>query len=203
MFTGIIEELGKVKAIQVLPDAIRLTIEGPLVVSDVNRGDSISVSGACLTAVEIEGKRFTADVMNETLRLTNLGDLKVGDKVNLERAAQLVADWCRRAAGRRRSRASSWVRWASSPMPSAPARPPGPTPSAASRCPPRPAPRSRQNRKLQRRHRQSVQHLLHPAPKQVPSHMCLQLSSNQLLQRRKFPQHFRSRQIVEPSVQRY
>ena len=86
MFTGIVEELGKVKAIDVLPDAIRLTIEGPLVVSDVNRGDSISVSGACLTAVEHDATSFTADVMQETLKLTCLDGVKVGDPVNLERA---------------------------------------------------------------------------------------------------------------------
>ena len=86
MFTGIIEELGSVKAIDVLPDAIRLTIEGPLVVSDVNRGDSISVSGACLTAVEHDATSFTADVMQETLKLTSLDGIKVGDPVNLERA---------------------------------------------------------------------------------------------------------------------
>ena len=86
MFTGIVEELGKVKAIEVLPDAIRLTIEGPLVVSDVNRGDSISVSGACLTAVDHDATSFTADVMQETLKLTSLDGIKVGDPVNLERA---------------------------------------------------------------------------------------------------------------------
>ena len=86
MFTGIIEELGTIKAIVEQPDAKRITIEGPLVTSDVSRGDSIAVSGACLTAIEIENGCFTADVMHETLRLTNLGDLKVGDRVNLERA---------------------------------------------------------------------------------------------------------------------
>jgi riboflavin synthase len=86
VFTGIIEELGTVKAIEEQPDAKRITIEGPVVTSDVSRGDSIAVCGACLTAVEIENGSFTADVMNETLRLTNLGDLKVGDRVNLERA---------------------------------------------------------------------------------------------------------------------
>jgi riboflavin synthase len=86
MFTGIIEELGRVAAIEEQPDAKRITFEGPLVTSDVSRGDSIAVCGACLTAVELENGRFTADVMNETLRLTNLGDLKVGDPVNLERA---------------------------------------------------------------------------------------------------------------------
>jgi len=86
MFTGIIEELGKVVAIEAQPDAKRITFEGATVTSDVSRGDSIAVCGACLTAVELEPGRFTADVMNETLRLTNLGDLAVGDPVNLERA---------------------------------------------------------------------------------------------------------------------
>lgn len=86
MFTGIVEELGKVKNIEILPDALRITIEGPLVVSDVNRGDSISVSGACLTAVEHDATSFTADVMQETLRKTSLDGVKVGDPVNLERA---------------------------------------------------------------------------------------------------------------------
>ncbi len=86
MFTGIIEELGRVAAIEEQPDAKRITFEGPLVTSDVARGDSIAVCGACLTAVEIENGKFTADVVNETLRLTNLGDLKAGDPVNLERA---------------------------------------------------------------------------------------------------------------------
>jgi riboflavin synthase len=86
MFTGIIEELGRVVSIEDQPDAKRITIEGPLVTSDVNRGDSIAVNGTCLTAVEIEPGYFTADVMHETLRLTSLGAAKVGDVVNLERA---------------------------------------------------------------------------------------------------------------------
>ena len=86
MFTGIVEELGKVKAIEIQPDALRITFEGPKVVSDVNRGDSISVSGACLTAIEHDATTFTADVMQETLRLTSLDGIKVGDPVNLERA---------------------------------------------------------------------------------------------------------------------
>ena len=86
MFTGIVEELGRVKAIEVQPDALRITIEGPLVVSDVKRGDSIAVSGTCLTAIEHDATSFTADVMQETLRLTSLDGIKVGDAVNLERA---------------------------------------------------------------------------------------------------------------------
>ncbi len=86
MFTGIIEELGKVVAIEEQPDAVRLTISGPLVTSDIKRGDSISCSGTCLTAIEIENGSFTADVMKETLRLTSLDGVKVGDRINLERA---------------------------------------------------------------------------------------------------------------------
>ena len=86
MFTGIVEELGRVKAIEVQPDALRLTIEGPVVVSDANRGDSIAVCGTCLTVVEHDETTFTADVMQETLNLTSLAGIKVGDPVNLERA---------------------------------------------------------------------------------------------------------------------
>jgi riboflavin synthase len=86
MFTGIIEELGKVVAIEPQADAIRLTIQGPTVASDLHRGDSIAVSGTCLTAVEFDENGFTADVMQETLNLTSLDGIKVGDPVNLERA---------------------------------------------------------------------------------------------------------------------
>lgn len=86
MFTGIVEELGRVKAIELQADALRLTIEGPLVVSDANRGDSIAVCGTCLTVVEHDATSFTADVMQETLDLTSLAGIKVGDPVNLERA---------------------------------------------------------------------------------------------------------------------
>ena len=86
MFTGIVEELGRVKAIEPQADALRLTIEGPLIVSDANRGDSIAVCGTCLTVVEHDATSFTADVMQETLNLTSLAGIKVGDPVNLERA---------------------------------------------------------------------------------------------------------------------
>ena len=86
MFTGIVEELGKVVAIQEQPDAVRITIHGPTVASDLHRGDSIAVSGTCLTAVEFDSNGFTADVMQETLNLTSLSGIKVGDPVNLERA---------------------------------------------------------------------------------------------------------------------
>lgn len=86
MFTGIIEELGKVTAIEKQPDAIRLTIGCSKVLSDLKRGDSISCSGTCLTAIEIDGNGFTADVMLETLKRSSLDGVQVGDVINLERA---------------------------------------------------------------------------------------------------------------------
>lgn len=86
MFTGIIEELGEVLAIEKQQDAIRLTIGANKVLSDLGRGDSIACSGTCLTAIEIDDKGFTADVMLETLKRSSLSEVKVGDPINLERA---------------------------------------------------------------------------------------------------------------------
>jgi len=88
MFTGIIEELGRVSAIEKQPDAIRLTISCGKVLSDLKRGDSISCSGTCLTAMEMDGTSFTADVMLETLKRSSLSEVKIGDVINLERAMQ-------------------------------------------------------------------------------------------------------------------
>ncbi len=85
MFTGIVEELGEVVAVEALVGAARLTVRGPQVAADAARGDSIAVNGACLTVVEADGKTFTADVMAETLRRTGLGTLAPGSPVNLER----------------------------------------------------------------------------------------------------------------------
>jgi riboflavin synthase len=90
MFTGIVEELGEVTSRDVLADAARLTIRGPVVTADAGHGDSIAVNGVCLTVVELPGDgQFTADVMAETLDRSNLGGLRVGSRVNLERAAAL------------------------------------------------------------------------------------------------------------------
>ncbi|MTB10233.1 MAG: riboflavin synthase, partial [Actinobacteria bacterium] len=90
MFTGIVEELGRVAAIQELPDnAIRITIEGPMVLSDANLGDSICVNGVCLTVAQQDGDEFTADVMSETINRTTIGDLIAGAQVNLERPVTL------------------------------------------------------------------------------------------------------------------
>jgi riboflavin synthase len=91
MFTGIVEELGRVAAIQALPDnAIRITIEGPTVLSDANLGDSICVNGVCLTVAEQNGDQFTADVMSETINRTTIGDVLAGSQVNLERPVTLA-----------------------------------------------------------------------------------------------------------------
>jgi riboflavin synthase len=86
MFTGIVEELGTVDGLEEQPDAVRLTVRGPLVSSDAGLGDSIAVNGCCLTVAERDGEAFTADVMRETLAKTSLGILRPGDRVNLERA---------------------------------------------------------------------------------------------------------------------
>lgn len=88
MFTGIVEELGEVTGRDVLSDAARLTIRGAVVTADAGHGDSIAVNGVCLTVAELlPGGQFTADVMGETLNRSNLGELQIGSRVNLERAA--------------------------------------------------------------------------------------------------------------------
>lgn len=93
MFTGIVEEMGTVVALEPgapTPDGegdARLRVRGPLAVSDARHGDSIAVSGVCLTVTDLPGDgTFAVDVMPETLRRTALGDLGPGDAVNLERA---------------------------------------------------------------------------------------------------------------------
>lgn len=87
MFTGIIEELGEVLALERTADAARLTVRAPLAVSDASHGDSISVSGVCLTVVDRTDDSFTADVMLQTLAMSTIGGLAEGHRVNLERAA--------------------------------------------------------------------------------------------------------------------
>lgn len=91
MFTGIIEELGEIVSFEPhrseQGDAWRLTVRGPLVVSDASHGDSIAVNGLCLTVVEQTTDAFTADVMQISVDMSTLGDRRAGDRVNLERAA--------------------------------------------------------------------------------------------------------------------
>lgn len=91
MFTGIVEALGRVSKIVTGSDSAQLTIESPGYFSDIKLGDSISVNGCCLTAVTNTSDLFTVDVMKQTLAITNTGNLKEGDTVNLEKA-MLVTD---------------------------------------------------------------------------------------------------------------
>lgn len=89
MFTGIVEELGEVVAVEELTDASRFRLRGPLVTQDARHGDSIAVNGVCLTVVDTADGEFTADVMAETLKRSSLGALVPGSRVNLERPMEL------------------------------------------------------------------------------------------------------------------
>ncbi len=89
MFTGIIEELGDVVELAATDDGARLTVRAPHAVSDAAHGDSISVSGVCLTVVDQGPDWFTADVMGVTLDMSTLGSLAAGARVNIERAMQV------------------------------------------------------------------------------------------------------------------
>ncbi|MBZ9594772.1 MULTISPECIES: riboflavin synthase [Streptomyces] len=89
MFTGIVEELGEVTAVEQLQEASRFRLRGPLVTQDAKHGDSIAVNGVCLTVVETADGEFTADVMQETLNRSSLGALTEGSRVNLERPMAL------------------------------------------------------------------------------------------------------------------
>lgn len=86
MFTGIIEEIGKVKSIRRGSRSVVLEIDAKKVIEDTKVGDSIATNGVCLTVTALGGSGFSADVMPETMNRTNLGNLKPGDRVNLERA---------------------------------------------------------------------------------------------------------------------
>ena len=86
MFTGLIEELGAVLAVRHGAGSSRLALDAPLVASGTRIGDSICINGVCLTVVTVAGHRLEFEAIAETLRRTNLGELRVGDRVNLERA---------------------------------------------------------------------------------------------------------------------
>lgn len=89
MFSGIIEETGRVAGLRRGRESLVLTVSARRVLEGTRAGDSIAVNGVCLTVTALDGDRFTADVMHETLRATTLGDLQPGDPVNLERALRL------------------------------------------------------------------------------------------------------------------
>ena len=88
MFTGIIEELGTVKAVEKHAASAILHIGCSKILSDIHLGDSIAVNGVCLTVTAFNGKGFSADVMHETLNRSSLGKLSPGSRVNLERAME-------------------------------------------------------------------------------------------------------------------
>ena len=87
MFTGLIEDLGTVASVERVPEGVRMSVRTRL--DGLTRGASIAVDGACLTAAEVGGGRFTADVSAETLARTTIGERKAGDRVNLERPLAL------------------------------------------------------------------------------------------------------------------
>jgi riboflavin synthase len=91
MFTGLIAELGTVAAISKGETSAVFTINAPALISEIKLGDSVAVNGVCLTATNISGNTFTADVMVQTLSLTSLSQIIAGSPVNLELAAQLNA----------------------------------------------------------------------------------------------------------------
>ncbi|PLS07228.1 riboflavin synthase [Neobacillus cucumis] len=86
MFTGIIEEIGKVAKIKRTANSYVLTIEAEKILQDIHLGDSIAVNGVCLTVTSFSGKQFSVDVMPETVKATSLNNVQTGTKVNLERA---------------------------------------------------------------------------------------------------------------------
>jgi riboflavin synthase len=88
MFTGIVEEIGRLRSVNPAEKSARMTLEARTVLEDIHLGDSIAVCGACLTVVSFDSGSFTVDISPETLRATTLGGLKSGDPVNLERAMQ-------------------------------------------------------------------------------------------------------------------
>ncbi|NCA18471.1 MAG: riboflavin synthase [Actinobacteria bacterium] len=89
MFTGLVQELGKVTDIKVGETSAMLTIEAPISVRGISKGDSVAINGVCLTAIAITDSTFAADVMVQTLRVTTLGKLVKGSPVNLELSARL------------------------------------------------------------------------------------------------------------------
>lgn len=126
MFTGIIEEIGKIKAIKHGSRSVILDIEATKVLEDTRVGDSIATNGVCLTVTAMGSGVFSADVMPETMSRSNLGGLKPGDRVNLERAlclnsrlgGHLVAghiDGTGRITGKIQDENAIWITVATSP----------------------------------------------------------------------------------------
>ena len=90
MFTGLVAELGTVRGLKRVQNSYHLTVAARKVLDNLKIGDSVAVNGVCLTVVVLGSGEFTADVMPETVRLSNLRDLRSGDRVNLERTLRLM-----------------------------------------------------------------------------------------------------------------
>jgi riboflavin synthase len=88
MFTGIVSELGRLAAVEATDGGARFSVDAPATCNGLTIGDSIAVNGVCLTAIAIEGDRFTVEAISETLQRTNLGDLKTDSFVDLERPVE-------------------------------------------------------------------------------------------------------------------
>lgn len=89
MFTGIVEELGTIRSLTPHATGARLEVAAQEVLQDVHVGDSIAVNGCCLTVVEVHSESYAVDAVEETLRVTSIGTLQPGDRVNLERSLKL------------------------------------------------------------------------------------------------------------------
>ena len=89
MFTGLVAELGSVQKLEQQASSYHLTVAAKKVLQNLKIGDSVAVNGVCLTVVRLDDSAFTADVMPETVRLTNIGELHAGDRVNLERTLRV------------------------------------------------------------------------------------------------------------------
>jgi riboflavin synthase len=89
MFTGIIEEIGKIKSIKPVSGSYRITVDAKIVTNDLKIDDSVSLNGACQTVIHKTESEFTVEAVEETLRKSTLGKFKPGNKINLERAMKL------------------------------------------------------------------------------------------------------------------
>lgn len=89
MFTGLIEEIGEIVGVEKTADGVRLTVRAAVALEGAQHGDSIAVSGVCLTVIDQSDDTFTADVMGQTLAMSTLDDVATGRRVNLERAAKV------------------------------------------------------------------------------------------------------------------
>ncbi len=89
MFTGLVEEVGTINSIKKGSDSSQITINAKKIIEDIKIGDSIATNGICLTVISFSSHSFTVDIMSETLRVSSLSNLSIGDSVNLERALRL------------------------------------------------------------------------------------------------------------------